>query len=309
MRILIVGAGAIGGYFGGRLVEKGEDVTFLVRHNRQRQLQEHGLAIRSVHGDFTWRVRTIQSGDDAQPFDLVVLSVKAYHLQESVRDIRPYVGESTAILPLLNGFQHFAELKEAFGAERVLGGLCFIESTLDGSGRIVQSSARHDLVFGEWDGSTSDRTRTILQHLQNANFNVTLSEQVQTDIWHKYIFITCMSGITTLMQAPIGPILADPYGKAAYKKLLDETVSIANKIGAPVTADIAPQTLATTEALNADMKSSMQRDMEKRLPVEADHLQGAWLSMAAEQGANEADYPLLQTVYANLKIYEAMRKQ
>lgn len=306
MRILIVGAGAIGGYFGGRLAQNGADVTFLVRPKRQRQLRDKGLTIRSRHGDFNGPVHAICSGESAKPFDLLILAVKAYHLKQAMEDVRPYVGDSTAILPLLNGYTHFEQLTKAFGADKVLGGLCFIEATLDRQGEIVQTSERHDLVFGEWDGSRTGRAETILSHLQRAHFNVTLSENVQTDIWQKYIFITGMSGITTLMQAPIGPILANAHGNATYEKLIRELVSIARHIGAPVAEDAARKTLTTTEACHYDMKSSMQRDMEKHLPVEADHLQGAWLSLAVENGADLAEFPVLTAVYANLKIYEAM---
>lgn len=309
MRILVVGAGAIGGYFGGRLVEKGEDVTFLVRENRRRQLKADGLVLNSTHGDFASPVQTIQSGDDVPPFDLILLTVKAYQLEQAMRDIRPYIAASTVILPLLNGYAHYASLTEAFGADTVLGGLCFIEATLDPSGAIVQKGERHDLIFGEWDGSRSERVQTILSHLQDANFTAAASGQIETAIWHKYIFIASMSGITTLMKAPIGPILANAHAKAAFEKLIDEIVAIAQLAGAPVSEDVAGQTLAAAEAVDASMKTSMQRDMEKGLPVEADHLQGALLTLAGSHGAPAADFPVLQAAYGHLNIYEAMRPQ
>ncbi|WP_027416840.1 ketopantoate reductase family protein [Aneurinibacillus terranovensis] len=306
MRFLIVGAGAIGGYFGGRLVRKGEDVTFLVRAKKRRELDEKGLRIHSIHGDFAAPVHSISNGEKAGDFDVIIIAVKAYHLAQVLDDIRPFVGESTIILPLLNGYRHFLQLQRVFGKDKILGGLCFIETTLNTEGEIVQSSVRHDLVFGEWDGTKSERVLSILGHMENAGFHVILSEHIQQDIWHKYIFIASMSGITSLMGAPVGSILDNAAGKQVYKKLISEVASIAKKIGAPTVEDIEKRTMETTEALSPSMKSSMQRDVEKKLPVEADHLHGALLELAGEDEDKAEKYPVLSTVYSRLKIYERM---
>lgn len=305
MRFLIVGAGAVGGYFGGRLAQKGEDVTFLVRPARRKQLENNGIVIRSVHGDYSGPVQTISSGEQAPPFDVVILSVKAYHLPQVIKEIHPYVGESTVLLPLLNGYDHYRVLTEHFGQEKVLGGLCFIETTLNQQGEIVQTSQRHDLVFGEWDGSDTERSRAIEEHMSNAGFVYKRSQEIQSDVWQKFIFISCMSGITTLMQSPIGAIMTDPHARETYQRLIDEIVSIARFVGAPVNEDAGSRVFSITESLASEMKSSMQRDMEKGLPVEADHLHGSLLTMATQSGKQARQYPTLQTVYANLKVYEA----
>ncbi|MCK7605433.1 hypothetical protein L3V64_003480 [Geobacillus stearothermophilus] len=140
MRVLVVGAGAVGGYFGGRLLEKGVDVTFLVRERRKRELEERGLVIRSVHGDAVLAPKLIAAGERTEPFDLVVFSNKAYHLAGAIADAKPYVGETTMILPLLNGMAHMDVVRESFGDDKVLGGLCFIETTLNEKGEIVQTA-------------------------------------------------------------------------------------------------------------------------------------------------------------------------
>jgi 2-dehydropantoate 2-reductase len=305
MRFLIVGAGAIGGYFGGRLTRKGEDVTFLVRPQKRRQLQETGLVVKSVHEDFQTPVKTITSGDKSDPFDVIVLTVKAYHLPQAIQDTAPYADENTIILPLLNGYDHFAKLQESFGKRNVLGGLCFIETTLDQEGTVIHTSSRHDIVFGEWEGGTSSRTEALLKHLDNAGFTAVLSENIQRDIWQKYIFIASMSGITTLMGAPVGPILAIPSARATYERLLHEIVSIARNAGAPVDEETEDRTMKIMESLSFDMKSSAQRDMEKGLPVEADHLHGSLLALAKPE---EEFYPLLTAVYSRLKMYEKTRQ-
>lgn len=302
MRFLIVGAGAIGGYFGGRLAQKGEDVTFLVRPQKRKQLEETGLHVKSIHGDLHTPIRMLTSGEAAEPFDCIILSVKAYHLEQAQQDIAPYVGKNTLLLPLLNGYQHFASLKKAFGEKNVLGGLCFIETTLDQEGTIIQTSPRHDIVFGEWKGGISERTTILLRHLDKAGFTAILSKNIQRDIWQKYIFISSMSGITTLMGKAVGPILATPQARLVYERLVQEIVSIARNSGAPVDEEMEARTLKTMKSLHPEMKSSMQRDMEKGLPVETDHLHGSLLALtSSEQGL----YPVLEAVYGRLKVYEA----
>lgn len=231
MRFLIVGAGATGGYFGGRLVQKGENVTFLVRASKQAQLAAKGLSIRSVHGDYQTPVQTLTYGEEAAPFDCIILAVKAYHLPQLLIDLAPYVGEQTVILPLLNGYNHFELLKQRFGQQKVLGGLCYIETTLDEQGVILQSSPFHSLVFGEWTGGESERSRKLYSHLNNAGFTVTLSPNIQQEVWQKYIFVASLSGITTLMDSSIGPILAVPQSRAIYGQLVNEIVALARNAG------------------------------------------------------------------------------
>jgi 2-dehydropantoate 2-reductase len=307
MRFLVVGAGAVGGYFGGRLVQKGEDVTFLVRPNRRKQLQERGLVIDSVHGGFQSQVKTLISGETDGQFDVILLSVKAYFLESAIEDMRPYVTERTLVLPLLNGYAHYAVLKEAFGAEKVLGGLCFLETTLNAQGDIIQTSPRHDVVFGEWNGGLSERAQAVYERMKDAAFNLVLSDQVQKDIWQKHIFISSLSALTTLMHAPIGPILEAPHGKELAERLVEEIVTIAKLAGAPVPEDIAARTMKTIYSLTYGMKSSMQRDMEKGLAVETDHLHGALLRLAEQKGRAACEFPILTSAHTHLKIYESMR--
>ena len=306
MKFLIVGAGAVGGYFGGRLVEKGADVTFFVRPGRQQQLQERGLAIRSVHGDYTAPVRTLTAADPPAPFDVIILSVKAYHLSQVIEEIRPFAGKDTLILPLLNGCRHYVELQEAFGHDNVLGGLCSLETTLDEDGTIVQTSPLNDLTFGEWEGGLTKRVQAVQEQMQGANFKSTLHENVRMAVWHKYIFIAAMSGITTLMRSPIGPILANNSGRTAFERLLSEIVVIAKRSGAPVADNVEELTATIARNLKYSMKSSMLRDMEKGQPVEANHLQGYLLAVAEMHGV---EAPVLQAAYGNLKVYEILRQE
>lgn len=301
MKILVVGAGAIGGYFGGRLIEKGEDVTFLVREKRKQQLDRDGLVIESVHGDMRFNPKTLVSGEKATPFDVVLLSTKAYHLDGGMENVCPYVSENTFILPLLNGIAHMPTLIEEFGEERVLGGLCFIETTLDPEGRVIQSSPIHDLVFGEYSGEITDRVRKLQEVFSGTKANFRLSENIEQDMWHKYLFIATLSGVTSLFRAPIGPIREQEYGLQTIKKVLLETTEIMRALGAPLAPDIDAVQLNRVKEIGYEMKSSLQRDMEKQMPIEGDHFFGYLLEKAKDKGI---EAPTLTAIYTNLKIYE-----
>ncbi|MCR8964302.1 ketopantoate reductase family protein [Brevibacillus halotolerans] len=305
MRILMVGAGAIGGYFGCRLVESGRDVTFLVRQKRKEQLEERGLVIQSVNGDSTVQPALLVAGEEAPPFDVIMLSPKAYHLEDVINDITPYVGEDTMIIPLLNGIAHMQPLQEHFGAEKVLGGLCFIETTLSADGDIVQTSKAHRLVFGEWNGGTSERVERLYEYVKGANASFELSHNIQREAWQKYLFITMLSGITTLMNSAVGPIRDSPFGIELTKQVTEECVRIMMAIGAPISADMVDRVMETFKQQGYKMKSSMLRDMEKRLPIEGEHLQGYLLRLAEQQGI---ETPMLRIVYNNVRIYEQKRQ-
>ncbi|HAQ07952.1 MAG TPA: oxidoreductase [Bacillus bacterium] len=302
MKILIVGAGAIGGYFGGRLLEKGEDVTFLVREKRKQQLKDHGLAVESIHGNMYFpEPQAILTGENAEPYDVILLSTKSYHLGNAIESFRHYVGEDTMILPLLNGISHLDLLTEAFGREKVLGGLCFIETTLGENGKVIHTSPIQDLVFGELSGEKSERILGLKSTFEGTKASFRLSESIEQEMWHKYLFITSLSGITSLFRSPIGPIREQHHGLAKIQSVMQETVAIMEGIGAPLADGVGGATLARMKEIGYGMKSSLQRDMEKSLPTEGDHLFGYLLDQASRL---KISAPTLATIYANVKIYE-----
>jgi 2-dehydropantoate 2-reductase len=304
MKILIVGAGAIGGYFGGRLLEKGADVTFFVRDNRQKQLKKDGLVVSSIHGDLHFPdPQTIVSGSHLVPYDVILVSTKSYHLDGAIESIRPFVGDRTMILPLLNGIAHLEALTKAFGPEKVIGGLCFIETTLDESGKVIQTSPIQDLVFGELNGKPSERILGLQAAFDDTKANFRLSEKIEQEMWQKYLFITSLSGITSIFRSPIGPIRDQTQGAETIKRLLNETVEIMTAIGAPLSEGAKDATWNRLNEIGHGMKSSLQRDMEKSLPTEGDHLFGYLLKKAAEL---RIDAPTLSAVYANVDIYDSL---
>ena len=233
MRILVVGAGAVGGYFGGRLLQAGRDVTFLVRPRRGAELAKHGLTIRSRLGDFHRSSPPIVLEDGLEgPFDLVLLSCKAYDLDGAMASFAKAVGPATAVLPLLNGMRHIDRLAERFGTERVLGGQCAISATLGADGAVVHLNDWHALSFGELDGSRSPRIETIAQALLNAGFDARLSDEIRQEMWEKWIFIASAAGITCLMRAAVGDYIAAGAVDLATG-LLSECASIAAAQGFP----------------------------------------------------------------------------
>ncbi|MED3647695.1 ketopantoate reductase family protein [Halalkalibacterium halodurans] len=299
MKFLIVGAGAVGGYFGARLAEKGEDVTFLVREKRKEQMKKRGLRIQSIHGNTTIQAKTITM-EDTGLFDVVLLGTKAYHLENVIETIRPFIHDQTVIIPMLNGIAHLDRLRKAFSTEQVIGGLCFIESTLNEFGDIVQTSQIHRFVFGELNGERSERVKKIEAAFAGTNAMIEVSDSVLTEMWHKYMFITTMSGVTTLYNQPVGPIRELPSGEKVIRGLFAEIGAIMRAVGAPIADQVEEKQWKQMGGVEYEMKSSMQRDMEKGLPIEREHLQGYLLKLAE---LHQIQAPILATIYTNLLFY------
>jgi 2-dehydropantoate 2-reductase len=305
MRILVVGAGAVGGYFGGRLLQAGRDVTFLVRPRRAAELAKHGLTIRSPVGNFHHPSPPIVLQDDlSDPVDVVLLSCKAYDLDGAMASFAKAVGPPTAILPLLNGMRHLDRLAERFGAERVLGGTCAISATLDADGAIVHLNDWHALSFGELDGSHSQRVETIASALLNAGFDARLSGEIRQEMWEKWVFIATAAGITCLMRASVGDYVAAGAADLAMG-LLTECASIAAAHGFPLREPALERARSAMTAAGSHFKASMLRDIEGGKPVEGDQILGDLLLRAKKPD----DRSLLRIAALHVKAYEAGLKR
>ena len=305
MKILMVGAGATGGYFGGRLLESGQDVTFLVRAKRAQSLARTGLVIRSAAGDFTAPApKTVQADALDQTFDLIVVSCKAYHLAQVIDDMAPAVGPQTVILPLLNGMRHLDLLDARFGAAHVLGGQCVIAATLDADGVVRHLNTSHSLTFGERDGSRSARVEQIAQAMANVRFEPRLSTTILQDMWDKWTFLASLAGITCLMRAPVGDIMAAPGGKQAVLGLLDDGRRVAHAQGHAPSETVLQRAHSVLTEQGSTLTASMLRDLEQGGPIEADHVVGDLLARGEASGL---DLPMLRVAYAHLKTYEARR--
>jgi 2-dehydropantoate 2-reductase len=305
MRILVVGAGAIGGYFGGRLLAAGGDVTFLVRPRRAAELAASGLVIKSPLGDVTLKnPPAVQADKLTEKFDVVLLSCKAFDLDDAIASFAPAVGPQTAIIPLLNGMRHLEVLDQKFGAEHVLGGQCAIAVMLDEHRHVVQLAPMQSLSFGERDGKMTDRVRAIAEIMASGNFGAQATDNILQEMWEKWVFLATLAASTSVMRAPIGHILASPGGREFLLGVRDECSSVATAAGyAPREAFLTRITgILTTEG--SPLTASMFRDIKVGAPIEADQIVG---DLIARADAAKAPVPRLRVVYTHLKAYERQR--
>lgn len=301
MRILILGAGAIGGYFGARLIEAGADVSFLVRSARAALLAEHGLRVFGARGDFARPVRAVTEVD--APYDLVLLSCKAYDLESAIASIRPAVGASTRVLPLLNGLRHLDLLDAAFGARRVLGGLCHISVTLEPDGSIRQFGSLERLTFGSRDREPVPAA--IDAALRSAGPQATQSADVTGAMWDKFAFIATLAGATCLMRGSVGEIVATEEGADLMRRLHAECAAIAARSGCVPDTGAVEAAYGILTAPGSPLKASMLRDLERGARTECEHILGDLRRRAIGFGL---DTPLLASALAHVRVYEAGRR-
>jgi 2-dehydropantoate 2-reductase len=308
MRILVLGAGGTGGYFGGRLAQAGADVTFLVRPARALQLERRGLQIRSPLGDADLPVAHVVADQlealaTGKPFDLILLSCKAYDLDSSIEAIAPAVGEHTAILPILNGLLHFAALDARFGRQRVLGGLCFISAMKGADGEVLHLGRPASITFGERDGEPdSARVRAFAKLCEQAGLDHLASPRIDQQLWIKYSFLTTLAAATCLMRAAIGDIVAGEGGPEFMRALYDECLQVAAAAGQPIPQAAQDVALATLTQAGSALKASMLRDLEAGQKVEAAHIVGDMRHRADQSGLKT---PLLAAAWCHLQAYEA----
>jgi 2-dehydropantoate 2-reductase len=305
MRILVVGAGAIGGFFGGRMLEAGRDVTFLVRPRRATELADAGLVIKSPNGDATLNnPPTVQADKLTEKFDVVLLSCKAFDLDDAIKSFAPAVGPQTAIVPLLNGMLHLDVLDGRFGSERVLGGLCAIAATLNDEREVLQLMPMQSLNFGERDGKLSTRVRAIADVMASGNFGGVASEHIIQEMWEKWVFLASLAASTCLMRTSVGNILAAPGGRDFILGMLDECSAVAVAQGHAPRAPFLERSRGMLTAEGSPMTASMFRDIKAGAPVEADHVIG---DLVARGDAAKVPVPKLRTAYIHLKAYEKQR--
>ena len=301
MRILVVGAGSTGGFFGARLAQAGRDVTFLVRPAREQLLREHGLQVRSPHGDFSLSPRLVTADSLDGPYDLVLLTVKAYALEAALNDLAPAIGPDSMILPVLNGMHHVDAVTRRFGAGVLLGGVCKIASTLDAQGRIVQYGALNELAYGEMDGSRSERIQRVDECLRGAGFDARFSASIHREMWEKWILLASLGGITCLMRGSIGEVVAAPQGTAFALRLIDEVVAVVRTVGEPPSDTFLTEAQRLLTLRGSPQTSSMYRDLIGGHPVEAEQIIGDLLRRGQQSGL---DTPLLQAAYVHLSVYQ-----
>jgi 2-dehydropantoate 2-reductase len=306
MRILVVGAGATGGYFGARLALAGRDVTFLVRPRRAKALRRRGLRVTGLGTDEALDPRLVTAAELASapgaPYGLVLLTVKATALGPALDDLAPAVGPDTAIVPVLNGLAHLDVLTARFGAGRVLGGVAKVITTLDDEGDVVRLGLPATLTFGEPDGGTSLRTDRIGAVLDGVpGMRAEASPDIVGAMWAKWAFLVTVGAVNLLGRGAVGEVVAVPGGAGLGPAVLAEAAAVAEAAGHSLTADRRAAVLTIATQDGSPLTTSLYRDVVAEVPSEAEHLFG---DLAARARTLGVDTPLLDLVTLQLRVAE-----
>jgi 2-dehydropantoate 2-reductase len=309
MRILILGAGGTGGYFGGRLVQSGADVTFLVRPERARRLKENGLVIRSPVGDAEIQVETILAGEAARKFDIVLVTCKAYDLDSATDAIEQHVEAGAVALPIMNGMAHNDRLRERLGHGRVVGGIVQCSTTVNAFGEIEHLNPMARLVFGAFaDQPNHLEIDPVLDDFlavtSKAKFTSRRADPIDQNLWEKWVMLATLAGMTTLMRASVGEIMSTKSGSELMAEFLAETSAVATEAEYPPSPDYLKSVRELLFDRNSGFTASMLRDMEAGGPIEGDHVIGDMYRRARDAGL---DAHLLRVAYCHVQAYEARR--
>lgn len=302
MKILILGAGGIGGYYGGRLIEAGADVTFLVRETRARQLDHDGLKIESEAGNARLEVKTVSAETVGPDYDLVIMTNKAYDLDTAILAVEPALGPSTLVLPFLNGLSAYDRLDSRFGRACVLGGVAQIAVGLTADGTVKHTGTFDSVTLGSRDAQAKEKARAIHELFAKTPGQRRLSDTIEQDLWSKWVLVTCGAMMTSLMRGSIGDILATTSGRMLIEQAMRECCGVALRSGYAL-PDTAVQNMRS-RLLDQDSNwnASMARDIARGAPrIEADAIVGDMIRRAA---AHDVEAPLLTMAYCNLQVYQ-----
>ena len=304
LRILVLGAGGVGGYFGARLAEGGADTTFLLRGKRREQVAANGLRINSDYFEDAYvpEVKTVTVDEIDAPFDLIILTCKAYHLEGAMEAIAPAVGDDTAIIPLLNGMKQIDILQARFGDDKVLGGTTYIGAGVDAeTGDINHFGDFHRIAYGELDGSRSARVEAFAALNDAVKFDIDLQEDITQSMWDKFAMLCAMSSVNTLSRATVGEILDTPSGHEFLTAALAECRDTADALGHTV----SQKTIETYERMfstqGSKFASSMLRDVQAGRPTEGAHIIGDMVDRAQAAGLHT---PILLAARAGLAVHD-----
>lgn len=301
MRFLVLGAGAVGGYFGGRLAEAERDVTFLVRGGRAAALAERGLTVASPLGDFHVPAKVATADRVGRNYDVVMLTAKHYDLDGAIAAIAPAVGPDSVVLPLLNGLVHLDRLDAAFGADRVLGGVAYVGASLQPDGSIRHHNRLSGIAFGERDGHISERVRAIGAAFAGTPVSAPTSGNILLEMWEKFVFIGAMAAMNCLLRGNIGEIMATEDGESLMLAALAECRAVAAASGFAPRRESSERVEALLTEPGGVNSASMRQDIEAGRRTEADAILGDMLRRARSLAI---DMPLLTAAYCHLQVHE-----
>ena len=307
MKIAVMGAGGVGGFYGGLLAKAGQEVTFIARGEHLAALRAHGLRVESQSvGDFSLpKVAAAERLADIGTVDLVLVTTKAYDLEGAARSILPALRKDSLVLPLLNGVDIADRLAAVLGPERVLGGMCQVSSAIKAPGVIRQVGPLNKIVFGELAGGITPRGQAVLDMFKGAGVTAELSPSILVDVWRKYLFIDAAGGVCALTRSTLGPVLKDPDTREMYVGCMQEIEALARRKGIPLPATVVQDTLAMCDKLPHETRPSLLLSLEQGNPLELDALNGTAVRLGKELGVPT---PINRFITAALKLHAAGRK-
>jgi 2-dehydropantoate 2-reductase len=304
MKIVILGAGGVGGYFGAMLARSGQDVTFIARGRHLQEIQNSGLRVRSVHGDFV--IKSAQATDDISligPVDLALIAVKDFQLEPILSPMKALIDETSTVIPLLNGVRAAERLVEEFGRERVLGGLCRIVAYKEGPGIIYHESPFRNIIFGEWDGQETTRAQAIYETLSAADIDVELAADICKEMWIKYLFIAAYGAVSSVVRLPAGGIRSTRETMDLLRKAMNEIAEVARGKSVALEPGVVDKALVFFDSFPPGATSSMQRDVQEGRMFELEALTGALVRYGHEV---DVPTPVNDFLYAALKPHEML---
>ena len=298
MKILILGAGAIGGFFGAHLIKSGARVSFLVREKRKAKLKKSGLSIFSTKGDFKVEPSFLDKNIPGQQFDLIILTNKSYDLIQSIIDIKPYIGRA-AVIPLLNGMAHFDILDKEFGKEKVFGGTAYVSTALNEDGSIQHITTRASLKFGPRTEHNIDIANRFYEMCKMTAFECNLSDHIELDLWRKYVLIGTTAASTVLFQKSLGEISSTSYGEGIIREIHQQCKNIVHSNGYDIGIEADNYNLNLITAKGSLLKASMLRDFEAGKQTECDHILGYLIELAEK---NNVECSLIKAAHARIQV-------
>ncbi|HEY7382918.1 MAG TPA: 2-dehydropantoate 2-reductase [Beijerinckiaceae bacterium] len=279
MKIGVMGAGGLGGYFGARLAAGGADVSFIARGAHLAAMHEYGLSVEGPEPIHVPKVKATCDPAAVGPVDLVIFAVKLWDTEETLRLIAPMVGPHTTLISFQNGVLKDDYLRTAYAPAQIMGGVGYVATTIDRPGVIRQTGPMQRLIFGEFDGARSARAEALLEACLKGGIKAEISPDIRRDIWQKFVFLVGLSGTTTTMRLPIGPIRSNPQTRAFLLDVMREVVAVGRAHGVALDADYAEQRLAFADSVAYDMTSSMHHDLERGNRLEVPWLSGGVVSL------------------------------
>ena len=298
MKILILGAGAIGGFFGAHLIKSGANVSFLVREKRKDKLRKSGINIFSINGEFKVNPKLLDKNLSGQHFDVIILTNKSYDLIEAIREIKPYVNK-TVIIPLLNGMAHYEILDKEFGKEKIFGGTAYISTAMNNYGSIQQITSRASIKFGPRTKKNISIANEFYEICKETEFECDFSDNIELDLWRKYVLIGATAASTVLFQKPLGEISATTYGKSLIKKIHEQCRNIVLSKGYDIGIEATDYNLKLITDKGSHLKASMLRDFESGKQTECEHILGYLIELAKK---NNVQCDLIKAAHTRIQV-------